>query len=117
MHKFITLACIGAITLSTPVFAQTQQDEKIKSDVQAIDKDNAALQNDQQKLAQHRTEKEQDKANGSYGAVAVDKMKIGTVHAAIAEKKAERGIDRNILKHDQDNQTSDSRGSQTYDRD
>jgi hypothetical protein len=94
MKKIATLALISVISLSTPAFAQSQNDQDIKSDVGAINKDNAALQKDQNALAANRAAKAADKANGSYGKQAVDSVKIGADQTAIAEKNAETGADK-----------------------
>ena len=99
MKKLATIALIAAVAASTPVFAQSQNDQDIKADVGAINKDNAAMQQDQANLAANRAAKAADKANGSYGKQAVDSVKIGTNQTAIAEKSAETGVDKKVLQH------------------
>jgi len=99
MKKFLTLALIGAAVISSPVYAQTANDENVKSDVHALDKDNAALAKDHDALANDRAAKAQDKVNGDSTKQAEDSVKIGAVKTAIAEKKAEKGVDKKILRH------------------
>jgi hypothetical protein len=108
----IALAC--ALALSAPAaFAQSANDEAIKSDVTAVDKDNAALEKDRARLAQHRADKAQDKATDAYGSQAVDSVKIGADHTMIGEKKAERGVDKKILHNDKADADTDHGDPQT----
>ena len=99
MKNAIILAVIGTFTLATPVYAQSANDEKIKADVQALDKDNLALKKDQVILDRDRAAKAADKASGNTGKQAVDSVKIGAVQTAIEEKKLEKEIDEKILEH------------------
>jgi len=109
MKKIITLTLTGVLAIANPAFAQSQNDENIKSDVNAIDKDNAALQKDHDTLARNRAAKAADKANGDYGKQAVDSVKIGANKATIDEKQAEKSADTKILKHHK-NEVSEDRG-------
>lgn len=97
--KIAFMAAFCSLALPGMVYAQTQNEENIKADVNALDKDNAALHEQHKKLSQDRAAKEQDKASGSYGKQAVDSMKIGADKAAIGEKETERDIHKKILKH------------------
>jgi len=113
MKKLITFAVISAVAVATPAFAQSKNDEDIKSDVQAIDKDNAAIQKDKDNLANNRAAKTADKQNEDYGKQAVDSVKIGADKAAIAEKKTEKHVDKKILKHHKKKAAQDNGDSQT----
>ena len=99
MKKIITLALISAVAITSPVFAQSQNDENIKSDVQSLDKDNNALGKDQHTLNKNRAAKAADKANDESGKQAVDSIKIGVDKTAIEEKKIEKNADEKILEH------------------
>ncbi|HEU5047281.1 MAG TPA: hypothetical protein VFT64_05485 [Rickettsiales bacterium] len=99
MKKLALLTAACLLAASPAVMAQTENDQDVKSDVNAINKDNAALQKDRDRLAQHRQDKAMDKATDSYGSQAVDSTKIGADKAAIGEKEAEKSVDKKILKH------------------
>lgn len=99
MKKLAILTAACMLIASPVAMAQTQNDQDVKSDVNAINKDNAALQKDHDRLEQHRQEKAMDKANDNYGGQAVDSTKIGADKAAIGEKEAEKSVDKKILKH------------------
>lgn len=115
MKKIFVIALVSAIAFTVPVHAQTSNDEDVKSDVNALDKDNAALQKDQNTLARDRAAKATDKANGNSGQQAVDSVKIGAVKTAISEKNAEKDVDQKILNHHKaqmkDSSPSDSSSS------
>jgi len=100
MKKIITLACIGALAVTHPAFAQTQNEENVKADTQALDKDNKALEKDHDTLARDRAAKAADKVNDENGKQAVDSVKIGAVGTAIGEKNLEKDADEKILAHD-----------------
>jgi len=100
MKKIIAITLVSIVAMTGAVYAQSVTDEKVKADVQALDKDNAALAKDRQVLATDRAAKADDKANDDSGKQAVDSMKIGAVKTTIEEKKTERDIDKKILAHD-----------------
>ncbi|MBV8938636.1 MAG: hypothetical protein JO089_02195 [Alphaproteobacteria bacterium] len=102
MKTIFISALAGMAALSAPALAQTasQDNADMQADVNAIHKDNAALNKQENGLAQDRTAKAMDKATGNYGAQAMDSIAIGVDQTAIAEKKTEKGVDRKILQQD-----------------
>lgn len=102
--SFVLLAAISGMAI-TPAFADdnaVRMDvHAIQRDIDAITKDDAALQKDRAALSKYREAKAQDIQNGDSGKQAVDSTKIGGVLTEIAEKKAERKIDRDKLDHDE----------------
>ncbi len=111
MTKILTLlTTVAAIAFVSPAFAdnEVQSDKQdIQADINAIHKDNAALQKDRDVLARDRAAKDADKVNDNTGKQMADSTRIGAVETAIAEKKAERKVDREILAHDQKELTED----------
>jgi len=108
MKKITTLTLISAMAIASPVFAQSANDQSIKSDVNAINNDNAAIQKDRQDLNNDRAAKATDSANGSYGKEAVDSAKIGADKAAIAEKQTAKDVNKKMLKHHKKKAASDT---------
>jgi hypothetical protein len=113
MKKITTLVLIGALAIAPVAMAQSANDENIKSDVGAINKDNAAIANDQNNIAADRAAKANDKANGNYGSQAVDSVKIGANQTAVAEKQTEKDVDKKILKHHKAAATTDTGDART----
>jgi hypothetical protein len=113
MKKITLLTCISALAFSGSVFAQSANDESIKSDVNNINGDNAAIQQDQQKLNQDRAAKNADSANGSYGKETVDATKMGADKAAIAEKQTAKSINQKKLKHHKKKAATDNSDANT----
>jgi len=105
MNKtFTLLTVIVGIAIASPTLARSEvQDDKqdIQRDIDAIYKDDIALQKDRETLRNDRAAKAADKANGDTVKQAADSARIGAVLTAIAEKKAERKVDREKLEHDE----------------
>jgi len=103
MNKTFTLfTAIASITIATSAFAESAiQDDKydIQNAIDAISKDDMALQKDREALRNDRAAKAADKVSGDTAKQAADSIRIGADHTAIAEKKAERKIDRERLDH------------------
>ena len=105
MHKaFTLLTAIAGIAIATPSFADNDvKDDKqdIQGDINAINKDDVALQQHRETLRNDRAAKAADKANGDTAKQAADSVRIGADLTAIAEKKAERKVYREKLEHDE----------------
>jgi len=103
MKNLATIVLISAISAATPAFAASIADKEkdVQEDIDAIRKDNIALQKDMDKLDRDRGAKAEAKANDEYGKEAADSIAIGADKAAIAEKKAEKKTDQAILEHHQ----------------
>ena len=106
---FTLLTTLAAIAFVSPALANEVQQDKldIQADISAIHKDNIALKNDHHTLDRDRAAKAADKANDNNGKQAADSTRIGAVQSAIAEKEAERKVDREKLAHDQRELTED----------
>jgi len=111
MKKIIPIALITVVgLLASVVYAQTQNDENIKADVQTLDKDNAALAKKQETLKRDRVAKANDKANDDNGKQAVDSMKIGVDKMGIEAKTIEKHMDEKTLAKHKDAINQDNAG-------
>lgn len=111
MKKVIPIVLITAVgLLASVVYAQTQNDENIKADVQALDKDNAALVKQEETLRSDRAAKANDKLNDDNGKQAVDSVKIGVDKMGIKAKKIEKDMDENTLAKHKDAINQDNIG-------
>jgi len=113
MNKLVTMTLLCTVAFTSPVFAQTANDQDIKSDVGAINKDNTALSKDNADIATDRAKKAADKANGNYGKQAVDSMAIGADKTVKQEKVTEKDADQKILQHHKKKVATDTDASQT----
>jgi hypothetical protein len=114
MKKSALTILIGVIAIASPAAADTVQEnsQKIQADIDAIHKDNDALRNDLDQLEKDRNTKLSAKATGDYGKQAAASVAIGADKVAIDEKKAEKSVDKSILKHHQ-NELNDKINTET----
>jgi hypothetical protein len=112
MKKIITIALIGTFSITSPLYAQSQNDENIKTDVQNLDKDNQALQEKNDNLNKDRAAKAIDKANDENGKQAVDSVKIGADKVGIEAKTLEKNMDEKTLADHKANINQDEAGKQ-----
>ena len=107
----MTIALTSMFAFAAPVFAQTQNDEAIKADVQSLDKDNANIHSGENTLAHNRAAKAADKVNGDAGKQAVDSLKIGADKAGIEAQKVKKDVDEKILAHHKEGIKADDAAS------
>lgn len=100
MKKIITIATLSALVLASPAYAQTQNEEKVKLDIQALGKDNQVLANEQHNLSKLRAAKAADKTSGRTGKQALDSLKIGVNQLDIQEKQSEKNSHEKKLMKD-----------------
>lgn len=99
MNKLSMIALACALTASGAAYAQTQNDQNIKSDVQSINEDNATIQHHSAELQQDKNATAADQANKAYGSSAVDSAKAVGQKAAIETDKGEKAVHQKMLKH------------------
>lgn len=110
MKKLTLLALAGALVISSAAFAQTENDQKIKADVDAINQDNADIQRHNADLKVHGDAEATDKANKNYGDQAVDSAKMVGDKAAIETNKATKAAHQKMLKHHKSKAKKDATG-------
>jgi uncharacterized membrane protein YheB (UPF0754 family) len=103
MRKLSLILLIGITAVSSAADADTVQEnsQKIQADIDAVHKDNEALQRDVDQLEKDRSIKASAKNGDDYSKQATSSLAIGADKAAISEKKVEKSVDQNILKHHQ----------------
>ena len=99
MKKIIALSLFALFAMNTAVYAETEAQQDVNSDVNAIAKDNASIAKHKKKLSKHRASKAANKAAGNRGQQAVDSVKIGADKTAIEEKHLEKKADEKMLDH------------------
>lgn len=103
------MALITAVGVVGPAYAQTQTDENIKADVQALDKDNKELIEQRESLSKLRADKAEDKAKGETTKQALDSLKIGVNKMDIEKKEIEKHSDEKALEqHKEDSRQEDA---------
>ena len=98
MKKLVTISLVSAALVSGTAFAATHED--VKADVKAIHKDNAAIEKQDDNIAENRAEKAKAKAEGDVVDQASESAQIGANKTVKAAKKVEKNLDEKILDHD-----------------
>jgi hypothetical protein len=108
MKKFIALAlfCAFALTVHAEPAHADDTASGVASDVNAVQKDNAAIGRTNSGLAKDRAAKANDKATGNMGGQAVDSVKVGVDKATRSEKNTEKSVDTKTLNSDVNNATT-----------
>lgn len=99
MKKITMITLASALAMSSAAYAQTQNDEAVKSDVNAINQDNTAIQKHNAELQHDKDAAAADHANKAYGSEAADSAKAVGQKAAIETNKAEKSVHQKMLKH------------------
>ena len=108
MNKYVFLVLAALATISVPALAETAVENQadINADVGAIHKDNTAIARQHGAMARNRASKKAAKANDDVVQQATDSAKLGVNHAVVGAKQLEKGVDKQILDGDVEDQAT-----------